>query len=368
MGCAAEKESGTQDRKIEENLKADKQKSGNVVKTLILGTGESGKSTFVKQLRIILDPAYEKGKSGGYSSEERSRYAPVIVQNVYQALANLQDAMDALRIKYERTENSKNIQDYAHQVSSDNLRMSPEDATKIKKIWNDKGIQNAYNKRSEFQLADCCKYFMESLDRIGSHGYTPNNDDIVHCRMKTTGILEYRYNVKGTEFMFIDVGGQRAERRKWIHSFEIVTSVIFLASLSDYDLKLAESKTDENRMRESLKLFEYIANHNAFQSTLIIVFLNKRDLFEEKFSASDFDKHFPEFKEWRKEEGQSKSMESCLQFIEKLYTKKLKNKDNPDQKVIFHKTVATNTSAICDVFNNIKQELIASSLRKAGLL
>ena len=168
--------------------------------------------------------------------------------------------------------------------------------------------------------------------------------------------------------MFIDVGGQRAERRKWIHSFEIVTSVIFLASLSDYDLKLAESKTDENRMRESLKLFEYIANHNAFQSTLIIVFLNKRDLFEEKFSASDFDKHFPEFKEWRKEEGQSKSMESCLQFIEKLYTKKLKNKDNPDQKVIFHKTVATNTSAICDVFNNIKQELIASSLRKAGLL
>ena len=139
MGCAAEKESGTQDRKIEENLKADKQKSGNVVKTLILGTGESGKSTFVKQLRIILDPAYEKGKSGGYSSEERSRYAPVIVQNVYQALANLQDAMDALRIKYERTENSKNIQDYAHQVSSDNLRMSPEDATKIKKIWNDKG-------------------------------------------------------------------------------------------------------------------------------------------------------------------------------------------------------------------------------------
>jgi len=358
----------SQDKKIEEKLKADKQKSNNVVKTLILGTGESGKSTFVKQLRIILDPNYEKGKSGGYSSEERSRYAPVIVQNVYQALANLSEAMGMLKIKYEKSENSKAIQDYANQQSRDNLKMNSSDASTIKKIWADKGIQKAYNRRNEFQLADCCDYFMKHLDRIGAAGYSPNNDDIIHCRMKTTGILEYRYNVKGTEFMFIDVGGQRAERRKWIHSFEIVTSVIFLASLSDYDLKLAESKTDENRMRESLKLFEYIANHNAFQSTLIIVFLNKRDLFEEKFPKSDFDKYFPEYKDWRKSEGQPKNMETCLQFIEKLHKKKLKNENNQEQKVIFHKTVATNTSAIRDVFYNIKQELIASSLRKAGLL
>jgi hypothetical protein len=30
-------------------------------------------------------------------------------------------------------------------------------------------------------------------------------------------------------------GGQRNERRKWIHCFENVTAVIFVAALSEYD-------------------------------------------------------------------------------------------------------------------------------------
>ena len=39
----------------------------------------------------------------------------------------------------------------------------------------------------------------------------------------------------------VDVGGQRSERRKWIHCFENVTSIIFLAVLSEYNQKLFES-------------------------------------------------------------------------------------------------------------------------------
>lgn len=43
-----------------------------------------------------------------------------------------------------------------------------------------------------------------------------------------------------------DVGGQRSERKKWIHCFEGVTAIIFCASMSDYDLVLAE---DEEMVR-----------------------------------------------------------------------------------------------------------------------
>ena len=38
----------------------------------------------------------------------------------------------------------------------------------------------------------------------------------------------------------VDVGGQRSERRKWIHCFENVTSIIFLVALSEYDQVLYE--------------------------------------------------------------------------------------------------------------------------------
>jgi len=39
-----------------------------------------------------------------------------------------------------------------------------------------------------------------------------------------------------------DVGGQRSERKKWIHCFEGVTAIIFIVALSEYDLTLAEDQ------------------------------------------------------------------------------------------------------------------------------
>ena len=46
----------------------------------------------------------------------------------------------------------------------------------------------------------------------------------------------------------LDVGGQRSERKKWIHCFDEVKAVIFIAALSDYDLTLVEDPM-MNRLR-----------------------------------------------------------------------------------------------------------------------
>lgn len=48
----------------------------------------------------------------------------------------------------------------------------------------------------------------------------------------------------GIDFRMVDVGGQRSERRKWIHCFENVTSIIFLVALSEYDQILFESENE----------------------------------------------------------------------------------------------------------------------------
>jgi len=42
----------------------------------------------------------------------------------------------------------------------------------------------------------------------------------------------------------VDVGGQRSERRKWIHCFEGVTSVLFLVAISEYDQVLSSSEAE----------------------------------------------------------------------------------------------------------------------------
>ncbi|KAK2087004.1 hypothetical protein P7K49_032911 [Saguinus oedipus] len=92
----------------------------------------------------------------------------------------------------------------------------------------------------------------------------------------------------------VDVGGQRSERRKWIHCFENVTSIMFLVALSEYDQVLVESD-NENRMEESKALFRTIITYPWFQNSSVILFLNKKDLLEDKILYSHLVDYFPEF-------------------------------------------------------------------------
>ena len=87
---------------------------------------------------------------------------------------------------------------------------------------------------------------------------------------------------------------QRSERKKWIHCFEDVTAIIFCVAMSEYDQVLHEDETT-NRMHESLKLFDSICNNKWFTDTSIILFLNKKDLFEEKIKKSPLTICFPEY-------------------------------------------------------------------------
>lgn len=56
----------------------------------------------------------------------------------------------------------------------------------------------------------------------------------------------------------VDVGGQRSERRKWIHCFENVTSIIFLVALSEYDQILFESENEVMKQKNINNIFETI--------------------------------------------------------------------------------------------------------------
>lgn len=91
-----------------------------------------------------------------------------------------------------------------------------------------------------------------------------------------------------------DVGGQRSERKKWIHCFENVTTILFLVAISEYDQLLFEDET-VNRMQEALTLFDSICNSRWFIKTSIILFLNKIDRFKEKLPVSPMKNYFPDY-------------------------------------------------------------------------
>lgn len=233
----------------------------------------------------------------------------------------------------------------------------------IKKLWTDPGIKYTYDNRGKFQLLDSAEYFLEKIDEISKPSYIPDEMDVLRSRARTTGIVENNFKIQDNEFKMFDVGGQRNERKKWIHCFENVTAVIFVAAISEYDQQLYEDET-QNRMIESLNLFEEICNLKWFKNTAMILFLNKRDIFEEKIKKVSLRVCFGD--EYDLNSWEDYSYEDGRLFLSYQFNNR--NEDPQNKQIYTHITTATDKGQIEIVFKAVKDIVIRKSLNEAGLV
>ncbi|KAG9040420.1 Guanine nucleotide-binding protein alpha-2 subunit [Tulasnella sp. UAMH 9824] len=131
-----------------------------------------------------------------------------------------------------------------YEVESDpSFRLTPDIANAINSLWQDPIIATIMDHSSEFYLMNSANYFFAQVQRVPQRDYIPNESDVLRARVKTTGISETRFNMGQLPIYMFDVGGQPSERKKkWIHCFEALTSIIFCVALSEYDQVLLEEK------------------------------------------------------------------------------------------------------------------------------
>ncbi|KAG9465710.1 hypothetical protein GDO78_017862, partial [Eleutherodactylus coqui] len=180
----------------------------------------------------------------GFSEQDRKIYAKLICQNIITCAQSLVGATETLEVPYVCEENKVNGKIIKALDVYSTQHLEKHHALAIKKLWSDPGIRKCYERRSEFQLLDSANYYLSNLERITQDDYQPTNEDIVRIRMPTTGINEYSFRVNSVNLRLVDVGGQKSERKKWIHSFENVNCLIYLASLSEYDQQLEENRKE----------------------------------------------------------------------------------------------------------------------------
>lgn len=274
MGCGAsvlaeQKQSEAIDELVERDHEKDKQR----IKLLLLGAGESGKSTIFKQMRIL----YGKG----FAEEDRRNFKPVIFSNTLLSIKALVQQADELGFNVEAATDKDLVAGLA-----DDTALDPKIAASIERLWQDPGIRQTYDNRSRFQLNDSADFFLSKVTALAAANYVPSEEDVLRSRVRTSGIIEESYDIGGVDFCIYDVGGQRNERKKWIHCFDAVTAVIFVASLSEYDQVLFEDAS-VNRMVEAINLFSEICNSKWFEHSAMILFLNKKDLFQRKIATVD---------------------------------------------------------------------------------
>lgn len=196
-----------------------------------------------------------------------------------------------------------------------------------------------------------CGYIRSEL--IAQHGPVRHFEiEIVTLVMHSIGRMLKNLNaIQGhrrwwnNQFKVIDVGGRRNERRKWVHCFEYVTCVIFVASMSEYNQALWQDVTT-NRVVESLNLFDEICNTPLLQYRPLILFLNKCDLFRDKIATVPLTvcESFADF------EGAPHSYEQgCAYFI-----KTFQARNRFHREIHTHITCAIDTNGIMKIFDAVK--------------
>jgi len=277
-------------------------------KILMLGSGESGKSTFFKQLGWLYG---RNDKDKELTLQDKQEALQPIRQNIIEGIITLLDRSDKLRHmdRFENIDlyvdvNDVNIKEKIKYIVQFQDEQFDKDCNKtkeqIKKVglyvadmWDLKPIKNTYKLRSYFSFSDNIDYFFNKCVDVFEPDYIPSHEDVLKSRARTTGVLNIIIDVvpkedqglssesKINSFELIDVGGQRSERNKWISHFKDVKAILFVAALNHYATVIFEDE-NQNAMHESLGVFDKYINMDCFQETEIILFLNKDDLFRQK--------------------------------------------------------------------------------------
>lgn len=396
----------TEEKQFRKKLKKELKERGqqkNIVKLLLLGTGESGKSTFMKQMRIIHD--------NGFTQKELIMQRVYVFHNTVICMKQLVKAMTMFGLKVDKESN----QEYVDRLLALDLTYAnvqdvfcqdhfPEDFVQcIQCLWNDPGVQKCFEMRNQFPLSDSAEYFFKNVQRFGIEGYIPTEADMVRIRVPTTGVNEYLLQLKKAKLSIVDVGGQDKERIKWINCFEGVKSIIFLTALNEYDMfrsKVNKFGMDEielfftdkdqenrvNRMQESLALFKVITSLELLSDSSFILFFNKTDLFNEKIARFPLKETFADYS------GPVDDCEAASEFIKQMFLTQAYSLLNSglntakkhstlsvqshtrrsnlrNQKHVYsHFTCATDTENIKFVFNSVKHTILMENIDDCGIL
>ena len=169
----------------------------------------------------------------------------------------------------------------------------------------------------------------------------------MHSRRASRGLSEYRCNIGGVPYRFIDVGGTRSQRQKWFETFDEVRILLFMVESSGFDKCLLEDRMT-NRIVESVNLFDTIVNNRCFRGVRIVVLFNNTDILKEKIKYRSIKDYFPDF------EGDPHRLKDVQDFLVQLYDSVRQDKSSD---FLYHFISSVDTEDVKATFEIVRGEI-----------
>ncbi|KAI8896372.1 guanine nucleotide binding protein, alpha subunit [Globomyces pollinis-pini] len=349
-------------KEIEAYLKQEKKRFESIQKepkVLILGSSDSGKSTLLKQLKIIY--------SDGFTNDEKNYAKKLIFSNIITVCAILLEI---------HTTSYQNLRDFINTLASREesfvVDVIPEVLIGlITDLWNNIESQE-HLANLIYPIPDSTSHFINRLPDLIKPDCLPTQEDILLLRTVTQSVSEtiFKIQMGAHEAMAIltlhvfDVSGLMHHRKHWISFFEYVDLIIFVMALNSYDQFLIEDPTI-NRMQDALVLFEEIVNHPLLQSPSIALFMNKKDAFAIKIAKTPIQKFFPDYQGFLiiLTLGAENNINDGLLFFKKKFLKT--NKMNRTLSV--QPTCCTDTNLMKNIVTRVIGSITKRQLQSMGL-
>ncbi len=323
---------------------------------LLLGAGESGKTTFTQQLSLIHN-------LNQLTPDERKRNTlQALHENIVQCISAT--AANALRLGIElKSEDKERLESIKTSLKIDKIL-----AEDVQALWATQAMQDSFAQRSRYWILDTAEWLMANVARFAEDDYKPTKQDIILSRRRTTGVSEHTYVVGENAFTIIDVGGQRSERRKWVQFFADVHCIVFFVSAIGFCKVLFED-SNTFQMKEALELFSSTFRVPApqsgpridndwtdyvFETTPIHLVFNKIDMLEDALATYSLANCFPNYKG-------SNSKNSALRFLAQTFSERVVSIRSPPDA---HYISAAREDDVQELFTKLTTFLIEKE--KAG--
>eukprot|EP01126_Amoeba_proteus_P032373 TRINITY_DN3157_c0_g2_i10.p1 TRINITY_DN3157_c0_g2~~TRINITY_DN3157_c0_g2_i10.p1 ORF type:complete len:288 (+),score=47.02 TRINITY_DN3157_c0_g2_i10:82-864(+) len=214
---------------IQKYLKTEEKILMSELKILLLGAGDTGKTTFCKQL------AFHHSSPSPLIPTDRRSVLPVIRRNLIEGWGIVLTWSQDNTKEWPPPSLQGDAKIVVTAAETNSYIFTPEIAQAIQNLCSHEDSKKIVRKVADYLNvpggAGGLHFFSENAMKYVNDDYEPNQDEILRIRIKTTGIIETRFVNKNHTWLVVDVGGQRNERKKWVSCFTSVDAIIFLMYL-----------------------------------------------------------------------------------------------------------------------------------------